>query len=95
VWHIRITLGRVKAVTFRLPPALIADIDREARARRVSKSDVVRDRLSAGRPEGRIDEIQFGGIADLVGSVDRLAPDVSANRKQRLKSTGYGRKRPR
>jgi hypothetical protein len=85
----------VKTVTFRLPPALIADIDREARARRVSKSDIVRERLRAGVPEVRVDEVQFGGIADLVGSVDRLAPDLSANRKQRLKSTGYGRKRPR
>lgn len=85
----------VKPVTFRLPPALIDDIDREARARRVSKSDVVRDRLSGGTTAVRIEELRFNGIADLVGSVDDLAPDVSATRKQRLKATGYGRKRPR
>jgi hypothetical protein len=86
---------RVKTVTFRLPPALIADIDREARARRVSKSDVVRDRLSARMPAVGIDDVQFNAIADLVGSVDDLPPDVSASRKRRLKATGYGRKRPR
>lgn len=38
----------------------------------------------------------FGRIADLVGSVDdRLRADLSARKKHYLKTTGYGRKRPR
>ena len=87
--------GLMKTVTFRLPGALIAEIDREARARRVSKSVVVRDRLRAGAPDADIRDVKFDGIADLVGSVDRLPPGLSGERKARLKATGYGRKRSR
>jgi len=32
-------------------------------------------------------------IADLVGSVDGLAADLSGRRKGHLRTTGYGRKR--
>lgn len=85
----------MKTVAFRLPGALIAEIEREARARRVSKSVVVRDRLRAGAPDADIREAQFDGIADLIGSVDRLPPGLSGERKAQLKATGYGRKRSR
>jgi hypothetical protein len=34
-------------------------------------------------------------IADLVGSVDGLPADLSGRRKAYLRTTGYGRKRPR
>ena len=85
----------MKTVAFRLPGALIAEIEREARARRVSKSAVVRDRLRAGAPDADIREAKFDGIADLIGSVDRLPPGLSGERKAQLKATGYGRKRSR
>lgn len=85
----------MKTVTFRLPGALIAELDREARTRRVSKSVVVRDRLRAGAPAADIREAKFDGIADLIGSVDRLPPGLSGERKAQLKATGYGRKRSR
>ena len=85
----------MKTVTFRLPAALIAEIDREARTRRVSKSVVVRDRLRSGAPAADIREARFDAIADLVGSVDGLPPGLSSDRKASLKTTGYGRKRSR
>ena len=85
----------MKTVTFRLPAGLIKDLEREAKARRVSKSDVVRDRLHAGTSPAQLRHVQFDGIADLIGAVHDLAPDVSGYRKRRLKATGYGRKRPR
>ena len=84
-----------KTVTFRLPEGLIAEIEREARVRRVSKSEVVRDRLRAGAPASGVRELRFDGIADLVGSVDGLPSDLSSGRKAYLKTTGYGRKRSR
>jgi hypothetical protein len=34
-------------------------------------------------------------IADVIGSVDGLPADLSAQKKRYLRSTGYGRKRPR
>jgi Arc/MetJ-type ribon-helix-helix transcriptional regulator len=40
----------MKSLTVRLPENLVADIENESRSRRVSKSDVVRDRL--GRSPG-------------------------------------------
>ncbi len=85
----------MKTFTVRLPEALIAEIEAESRGRKLSKSDVVRERLSLaaesrGRRPGPRD-----AIADLVGSVDGLPADLSARRKRYLKTTGYGQKRPR
>lgn len=85
----------VKTLTVRLPERLIADIEAESSGRGISKSDVVRERLQ------RVDET--GGkrsadheIADLIGSViDGLPADLSGRKKAYLRSTGYGRKRPR
>jgi Arc/MetJ-type ribon-helix-helix transcriptional regulator len=82
----------MKTLTVRLPEALIAQIEAESRDRKLSKSDVVRERLNlavgARRPAA------LDAIADLIGSVDGLPPDLSARTKQHLKATGYGRKRP-
>jgi Arc/MetJ-type ribon-helix-helix transcriptional regulator len=83
----------MKTLTVRLPEALVAEIDAESRARRRSRSDVVRERLS--RAVGRRSRPAAPRIADLIGSVDGLAADLSAKRKAYLKSTGYGRKRAR
>jgi Arc/MetJ-type ribon-helix-helix transcriptional regulator len=82
----------MKTLTVRLPEALVAGIDAEARARRLSKSDIVRERLSRpGRPQRRA----VAAIADLIGAVDGLPADLSTDKKAALKATGYGRKRPR
>jgi Arc/MetJ-type ribon-helix-helix transcriptional regulator len=85
----------MKTITVRLPEALGAEIEAESRLRRISKSDVVRQRLllagsAAGRPSAALE-----AIADLVGSVDGLPTDLSARKKSYLKATGYGRKRAR
>jgi len=85
----------MKTITVRLPDALAAEIEAESRVRNVSKSDVIRERLElASRPNRRCS----GGlesIADLLGSVDDLPPDLSSRKKQHLKATGYGRKHAR
>jgi len=84
----------VKTLTVRLPEALVAEIEAESRARKVSKSDVVRERLSARmrapRRRGSLDSIR-----DLVGSVVGLPSDLSARKKEHLRKSGYGQKRPR
>ncbi|HEX5418544.1 MAG TPA: CopG family transcriptional regulator [Gammaproteobacteria bacterium] len=84
----------MKTLTVRLPEQLVAEIDAESRERKVSKSDVVRERLQA-RPARKPSAAALEGIADLLGSVDDLAPDLSARKKHHLKATGYGRKPPR
>ena len=84
----------MKTLTVRLPEALAAEIEAEARERQRSKSDVIRERLI--RAEKSSSTVRLpDSIADLVGSVSALPADLSERRKAYLKSTGYGRKRNR
>jgi hypothetical protein len=85
----------MKTLTVRLPESLVAEIDAESRKRKLSKSDIVRERLHAGPRQGQPRSALLDSIADVIGSVDELPEDLSARRKYYLKSTGYGRKRPR
>jgi hypothetical protein len=84
----------MKTLTVRLPDTLFGDIETEARARKVSKSDIVRERLSA--PSSTADQRppSLQAIAHLIGSVKGLPADLSSNKKKYLKA-GYGLKRPR
>jgi Arc/MetJ-type ribon-helix-helix transcriptional regulator len=85
----------VKTLTVRLPEPLVAEIEMESRGRGCSKSDIVRERLQrATRPTPR-ESGPLDAIADLIGSVDGLPPDLSARKKRYQKTAGYGRKRAR
>jgi Arc/MetJ-type ribon-helix-helix transcriptional regulator len=83
----------MKTLTVRLPEPLVADIEAESRQRRISKSDVIRERLQSAAKSRRMPR-SLAAIADLIGSVDGLPADLSARKKWYLKETGYGRKRP-
>jgi len=83
----------MKTLTVRLPDALAAAIEEEARRRRLSKSDVVRERLER-TPVAKEPNAPPYDIADLIGCVDGLPGDLSARKKHYLR-LGYGRKRPR
>jgi Arc/MetJ-type ribon-helix-helix transcriptional regulator len=85
----------MKTLTVRLPESIVAEIDAESRKRKVSKSDIVRERLQAGRRAGRLRSPALDSIADLIGSVEGLPADLSARTKAYLRTTLYGRKRPR
>lgn len=82
-------------LTVRLPEALVAEIERESRGRRCSKSDIVRERLQRAAGPARRGSASLDAIADLAGSVDGLPSDLSARKKRYLKSTGYGQKHRR
>jgi len=84
----------MKTLTVRLPEALVAQIEAESRRRKLSKSDVVHERLTAAGSR-RQQPALLDAIADLVGTVDLLPRDLSASTKKYLKSTGYGHKRAR
>jgi Arc/MetJ-type ribon-helix-helix transcriptional regulator len=84
----------MKTLTVRLPEPLVADIEAESRGRKISKSDVVRERLET-EPRKRRRAASLNAIADLIGSVDGLPADLSSRKKDYLRSTGYGKKRPR
>jgi len=82
----------MKTLTVRLPEDLIAQIEAESQRRRLSKSDVVRERLTT-RPSRGNRSALLDAVADVIGSVDELPSDLSARKKKYLKSSGYGSKR--
>ena len=85
----------MKTLTVRLPEPLVADIEAESRGRRISKSDVVRERLELAPSVRRRRMASLNAIADLIGSVDGLPVDLSARKKAYLRSTSYGQNHPR
>ena len=84
----------MKTLTVRLPEPLVADIERESRGRRISKSDVVRERLERA-PRKHRRTASLDAIADLIGSVDGLPTDLTTRKKEYLHATRYGQKRTR
>jgi Arc/MetJ-type ribon-helix-helix transcriptional regulator len=91
VYYIRI----MKTLTVRLPEQLAAEIAAESKVRRISKSDVIRERLHNAKPASQLPPT-LDDIADLMGSVvDDLPSDLSARKKEYLKKWGYGRNRRR
>jgi hypothetical protein len=85
----------MKTMTIRLPDALALEIEAESRRRKLSKPDVVRERLGVPAHTRKRSSASFDAIADLIGSVDGLAPNLSGQKRKYLKSTGYGRSRSR
>jgi Arc/MetJ-type ribon-helix-helix transcriptional regulator len=84
----------MKTLTVRLPEPLVADIEAESRGRKISKSDVVRERLEHS-PRQRKRTASLAAIADLIGSVDGLPADLTTRKREYLRATGYGQKRSR
>ena len=80
-----------KTLTVRLPEALASEIECELRRRKLSKSDVLRERLTGLVPRGASSNAAVDSIADLIGSVDGLPPNLSGRMQKYLKSTDYGR----
>ncbi len=89
-----ITTESMKTLTVRLPEPLAAEIEAESQSRRISKSDVVRERLQRAPSQSPTDPL--ASIRDLIGSVDGGPPDLSARKKHYLREWGFGRnQRPR
>jgi len=85
----------MKTVTVRLPELLLAEIEAEGRQRKISKSDVIRERLERAKKSSRGHAAHLDDIADLIGSVHGLPADLSSRVDYYLRKTGYGRDRPR
>ena len=71
-------------MTVRLPDVLVTDIEHESRARSVSKSDVIRERLCQSPRRAGKHGTMRGLLGDLIGSVGGLPPDLAGNKKQYL-----------
>lgn len=81
----------MEKIVVRIPSDLARDLVREAEELRLTKSEVVRRRLSARSGNDSSVPKGFDLIADLVGSVKNLPEDLSQKRKKYLTDTGYGR----
>lgn len=81
----------MQTLVIRIPDALAAELEVEAKLTRLTKSEVARRRLIAagGGASG------YEMIADLIGSVEGGPPDMSTRKKHYLKATGYGKIRNR
>jgi Arc/MetJ-type ribon-helix-helix transcriptional regulator len=86
-------IHKMKLVSVRLPDDLADDIEAEARRRKMSKTDVIRERLTKTQPPTPSDQWR-DLLSRVAGSVEGPA-DLSSNVKKYLKSTGYGRNRSR
>ena len=84
----------MKTITVRLPDGLATELEAESRGRKVSKSEIVRERLSGGLSR-RPRVAPLDAIADLIGAVEGLPADLSTRAREYLRSTGYGQKRSR
>jgi Arc/MetJ-type ribon-helix-helix transcriptional regulator len=85
----------MKTLTVRLPEPLAAEIESDARRRKISKSDVVRERLQSDPKKNTGWPASLDAIGDLIGSIKDLPADISARKKEYLRATSYGKKRPR
>ena len=76
----------VKTLTVRLPDSLVTEIEHESRARRISKADVVRERLRHPQRAANAGGSMRLLIGDLIGSVrnDGLPTDIASNKKKYL-----------
>ena len=83
----------MKTLTVRVPDPLFAEIASAAKLRKVSKSEIIRERLSI--KGGNVPDTKpslWSQMEDLVIRDESLPKDLSSN-KAHLK--GYGKKRPR
>ena len=74
----------MKSLTVRLPDSLVGEIERESRSRRVSKSDVVRERLSRPLRSGGESGTMLVLADELIGSIEGLPSDLSSRKKDYL-----------
>jgi hypothetical protein len=77
-------------LTVRIPQRVAADIARESRERKVSKSDLVRERLGERKEQSKTRGM-LALVQDLITESDEMPADVSTRVDYYLKKTGYGK----
>jgi len=72
---------QMQTISLKLPDDLLAELEREAKARRVTKSVVVRESLKTALRRHTGAASCFDLARDLAGSVKGLPPDLAHNPK--------------
>jgi hypothetical protein len=83
----------MKTLVLRIPDDLAKDLEAEAQRTHLTKSEVARRRLMAAGLQTEPSGMDL--IADLIGTIEGGPADLSARKKDYLKSTGYGKSRHR
>jgi hypothetical protein len=77
----------VKTLTVKLPDPLFAEIESAARSRKVTKSEIVRERLERAKTEK---QSLWSRMEDLVFDDETLPRDISSN-KEHMRDYGKNR----
>lgn len=85
----------MQTLVLRIPDDLARELDAEAKKTHLTKSEVARRRLIAAGSQSHVVASGFDLIADLVGTVEGGPADMSARKKEYLKTTSYGKSRHR
>jgi hypothetical protein len=85
----------MQTLVLRIPDDLARELEAESKKTHLTKSEVVRRRLIAAGSQSHDPASGFDLIADLVGTVEGGPSDVSARKKEYLKTKGYGKSRHR
>jgi hypothetical protein len=85
----------MQTLVIRIPDDLARELEAESKKTHLTKSEVARRRLIAAGSRSHDMASGFDLIADLVGSVEGGPADMSARKKEYLKSSGYGKSRHR
>lgn len=83
----------MQTLVLRIPDNLARELEAEARQSHLTKSEIARRRLIAAGSPVPAAAIGFELIADLIGTVTGGPTDMSARKKDYLKTQGYGQPR--
>lgn len=85
-----------RKISIRLPERLLREIDRRARLRKQSRSDIIREALLAFTqwPEGTAERRPIDRVRLWIGSIKDLPPDLASNAEKYMKGFGAGRAKP-
>ena len=85
----------MQTLVLRIPDDLAGELDAEAKKSHLTKSEVARRRLIAAGAQSHDTASGFELIEDLIGTVEGGPADMSARKKEYLKTKDYGKSRHR
>ncbi len=85
----------MQTLVLRIPDDLARELEAEAKKTHLTKSEVARRRLISAGSQSHAAASGFDLIADLVGTVEGGPADMSARKKEYLKTASYGKSRHR
>ncbi len=83
----------MQILVLRISDDLARELEAESKKTQLTKSEVARRRLIAAGSQSHESNSGFDLIADLIGTIEGGPDDMSARKKDYLKTKGYGKPR--